>query len=113
MKNIEYMYNWTICVSETISAISSRQLLGPSRLASQALGEGGWIEDFSGTLNVQGISEYLHLAEIIHAQSLSPGTEGQLIWNFTVSHNYSAKSAYGARFEGTPESPIWGSIWES
>ena len=68
------------------------------------------MRDISGTLNVQGIVKFLHLAEIVNAQVLLPKEEDQIIWGCQHQAMH-AKSAYSALLADMAELPLWISIW--
>jgi len=78
---------------------------------AEALSDKRWIQDITGTLTAQSLSEYLILWQIVEAVELRVGVEDIIRWKWTTDAAYSARSAYLAFFQGTIHfegaKPIW------
>ena len=82
-----------------------------SRTVAEALSHKRWIQDITGTLTAQSLSEYIILWQIVEAVELRVGVEDIIRWKWTTDAAYSARSAYLAFFQGTIHfegaKPIW------
>jgi hypothetical protein len=72
-------------VADHVSTVQAivRPNIACRRLLDDALARNTWITDIVGTLNVQGIVEFLHLVEIVNVPTLLPDTEDSTSWKFT------------------------------
>ncbi|PVH61987.1 hypothetical protein PAHAL_3G172600 [Panicum hallii] len=82
-----------------------------SRTVAAALSNKRWIQDITGTLTFQALSEYLILWQVVEAFELRVGVEDTISWKWTTDAAYSARSAYVSFFQGTIRfegaKPIW------
>jgi len=82
-----------------------------TRTVATAMVEKTWIQDITGTLTIQAISEYLQLWEAMEGVHLRQGVEDTIRWKWTTDATYSARSAYQAFFHGRIQfkgaTPIW------
>ena len=67
-----------------------------------ALDEMKWTEDIQGEIPVQALMEYLELWDMLEDISVQEGIPDRHIWRLSASGKYTAKSTYGALFEGAP-----------
>lgn len=64
------------------------------------------------TLRIQEIGDYLHLWQPIAGTTLSDEPDC-LLWKWTLSGVYTARSAYLATFHGSTTCPAWKHIWKA
>ena len=78
-----------------------------------ALDEMKWTEDIQGEIPVQALMEYLELWDMLEDISVQEGIPDRHIWRLSASCKYTAKSAYGALFEGALSFAPFERIWKS
>jgi len=61
-----------------------------SRIVAEVLSDKRWIQDITGTLTAQSLSEYLILWQIVEAVELRVGVEDIIRWKWTTDAAYSA-----------------------
>jgi hypothetical protein len=62
---------------------------------------------------VESLLEYLNLLDLLESVVLQEGVPDKHIWRLSSSETYSAKSAYGALFEGSLSFAPYERIWKS
>jgi hypothetical protein len=71
-----------------------------SRTVNNALTEYGWVNDISGSISAQFLSEYFMVWDLIQGFQLHPGVSDQHRLTPSASGEYSSKSAHHRFFEG-------------
>ena len=74
---------------------------------------GGWLEDIPPDLDAREICELLSLADSVEGYALTGETADEFRWSLEANHQYSARSAYRAFFEGKVEMAGAQQIWRS
>ena len=82
-----------------------------SRTVAQGLQGNSWARDIHGVFGIHEIGQYLQLWQAIAGTTLS-GDPDRLIWRWTATGSYSAKSGYLATFQGSITCPAWKLIWK-
>jgi len=72
-----------------------------------------WIQDITGTLTIQAISEYLLLWEAVEGVQLRQGVEDTISWKWTSDATYLARSTYQAFFHGSTQFKGARLIWNA
>ncbi|PVH65738.1 hypothetical protein PAHAL_1G065700 [Panicum hallii] len=80
-------------------AVSKR--IRKTQTVAQALADRRWIREIRGGLSVQAIVEYLQLWNRFESVQLQNGVSDKIIWRWTASGEYSAKSAYNMLRQGS------------
>lgn len=83
------------------------------RLVMDALRDENWLDDIQGVVSVESLLEYLNLLDLLESVVLQEGVPDKHIWRLSSSETYSAKSAYGALFEGSLSFAPYERIWKS
>nr|TKV94844.1 hypothetical protein SEVIR_9G322550v2 [Setaria viridis] len=79
-------------------------MLSPSesrRGVSEALHDGRWIRDITGSLSVAAIVDYLQIWDAVTAIQLAPEREDRFMRRWTANGTYTARSAYKMLHQGT------------
>lgn len=74
------------------------------RTVSDRLQANAWAHDIHGTLGVHEIGQYIQLWHAVGHTILTTEPD-RLLWKWTPSRSYSAKSCYQATFEGSLRNP--------
>jgi hypothetical protein len=77
------------------------------------LTENGWVNDISGSISAQFLSEYFMVWDLIQGFQLHPGVSDQHRWTPSASGEYSSKSAYHRFFEGMVTFEPAARVWKS
>jgi hypothetical protein len=80
------------------------------RTVADGLAANKWARDIRGVLGIHEVGQYLQLWARIEGTVLST-EEDRLIWKWSASGVYSARSAYLASFHGSASSQAWKMIW--
>uniref|UniRef100_A0A453BKH7 Reverse transcriptase zinc-binding domain-containing protein n=1 Tax=Aegilops tauschii subsp. strangulata TaxID=200361 RepID=A0A453BKH7_AEGTS len=83
-----------------------------ARTVAEGLHANALARDIEGTLDIQEIGQYIHLWSTLERTTLTEEPD-QLLWKWTTSRSYSAKSCYKATFQGSIHSDSWKFIWKS
>ncbi|CAM0909118.1 unnamed protein product [Alopecurus aequalis] len=67
---------------------------GSRLLVGEALANNRWIGCIKPLPSTSVFTEYLHLADMLHATVLTPDTQDSIVWRWTANGKYSARSAY-------------------
>lgn len=94
-----------------VSRVPNRFL--QSRTVKDALTENGWVNDISGSISAQFLSEYFMVWDLIQGFQLHPGVSDQHRWTPSASGEYSSKSAYHRFFEGMVTFEPAARVWKS
>jgi hypothetical protein len=71
-----------------------------------------WARDIHGVVGLHEIGQYLTLWRMVDAVVLSEAQD-QLVWKWTPSGTYTARSAYLATFQGSIPCPAWKHTWKA
>jgi hypothetical protein len=71
-----------------------------------------WARDIHGVLGIREVGQYLLLWRQVESISLT-NQPGQLLWCWTASGTYSAKSCYLAMFHGSRACASWKLLWKT
>jgi hypothetical protein len=71
-----------------------------------------WAQDIHGLLGVHEIGQYLALWAAVSRTTLGLEAD-RLIWKWTDSGTYTAKSCYQAQFQGSTTSSSWKFTWKT
>jgi hypothetical protein len=82
-----------------------------TRTVADGLQGHSWARDIHGTLGVHEIGQYLRIWMAIEHTTLGEEPD-TLLWKWTASGTYTAKSCYFASFHGSTTSPTWRMIWK-
>ena len=84
-------------------------------LVCKALDNNFWVRqiDISQGLTLAHIQEFAVLWELVTEVALNPDRKDAISWKFTSSGEYSAATAYKARFAGQVLSPTSTTIWKT
>lgn len=94
-----------------VSRVPNRFL--QSRTMKDALTKNGWVNDISGSISAQFLSEYFMVWDLIQGFQLHPGVSDQHHWTPSASGEYSSKSAYHRFFEGMVTFEPAARVWKS
>lgn len=88
---------------------------GKQRLVQDALTNDKWIEDIRHELSMPLIREFFAVFRLIwdNETNLEEGVEDTIIWRWTNTGKYTAKSAYLAQFTGREDSRAATLIWKT
>jgi hypothetical protein len=82
------------------------------RTVAQGLQGNSWARDIHGILGVHEIGQYLQLWMAIAHTTLTTEPD-RLVWKWTDSGSYTAKSCYLALFQGSTMSSSWKLTWKT
>jgi hypothetical protein len=82
------------------------------RTVAQGLHGNAWAQDIHGLLGVHEIGQYLALWTAVSRTTLGLEPD-RLIWKWTDSGTYTAKSCYQAQFHGSTTSSSWKLTWKT
>jgi hypothetical protein len=71
-----------------------------NRLVSEAIPNGQWIRDITGSLSATAIRQYVCLWSKLNGMQLDTATPDRFVWKWISHHQYSASSTYRAFFIG-------------
>uniref|UniRef100_A0A453AAK1 Reverse transcriptase zinc-binding domain-containing protein n=1 Tax=Aegilops tauschii subsp. strangulata TaxID=200361 RepID=A0A453AAK1_AEGTS len=71
-----------------------------------------WAHDIHGMLGIHEIGQYIQLWHAVEHTTLTTEPD-RLLWKWTSSGSYSAKSCYQATFQGSIHSSSWKFIWKN
>jgi hypothetical protein len=83
------------------------------RTVSEALTDFRWAWDLHGVLTTSVFGDILALADLLADVTLQQDQPDRHIWRLSVSGQDSAKSAYGAAFQGSISFDSYDCIWKS
>lgn len=84
-----------------------------AKLVSDALQNDNWVGDIGPDLSLQALQEFLRLWPQVTDFQLTEGAEDVVRWTWEKDGNFSARSAYAARFMGLEVSPTAAFTWKS
>lgn len=82
-----------------------------ARSVADGLRDNSWARVIHGVVGVQEVGEYLQLWLRVTGTILSDEPD-RLLWKWTASGEYTARSAYKATFHGSTPSPSWKHTWK-
>jgi hypothetical protein len=82
------------------------------RTVAQGLQGNSWARDIHGILGIHEIGQYLQLWMAIAHTTLTTEPD-RLVWKWTASGSYTAKSCYLALFQGSTMSSSWKLTWKT
>lgn len=84
-----------------------------SRIVYEAIVEERWARDIGPSLDVEALDQYMRIWPRIAAIQLDDQRRDRITWFWEQDGQYSAKSAYAAKFPGLEVSPIAAFTWRS
>lgn len=82
------------------------------RTVADGLRDNNWARNIRGTVGIEELGQYLYLWCQVVPTTL-PEQPDQLIWKWTASGSYTAKSCYLASFQGSMACNAWKLIWKN
>lgn len=83
------------------------------RTVAEALENRRWVSDIHGVATIPVLVDFLSLWDLVSDIVLQQGAHDTHVWPLSNSGRYSAKSAYGALFQGSTQFGPWERIWKS
>lgn len=84
-----------------------------TKLVSDALLDNSWAADIGPNLSQDALAQFFRLWPRIAGTQLTKGVEDSVRWAWEAHGNFSARSAYVARFMGLEVSPTASFTWQS
>ena len=82
------------------------------RTVAQGQQGNSWTRDIQGIFGIHEMGQFLQLWQMI-ADTILTDEPDRLIWKWTATGAYSARSAYLATFHGSVTCPAWKMIWKA
>jgi hypothetical protein len=85
-----------------------------NRSVLEAITNDAWIEDIRGGVTIQLLQEYICVWEVLHnaGEVIHEGAEDTILWRWSASGLYTAKSAYVMQFMGKTFSDSAELVWK-
>lgn len=84
-----------------------------TRLVSDAIMNDAWAGDIGPDLTAEALDEFFRLWPRVAVTRLTDGVEDSICWAWEKDGNFSARSAYAAKFMGLEVSPTASFTWKS